>query len=190
MQQRALADPAAKAAISDTRQRITALALVYRTLYQGPDLQRIDLREFLEELVGQLVTSDAGQRLLVRTDFVCDPVVVDPDRLAPIALFAVEAISNSRKHGLGEGGQLSVAFRVRGRRAELTIADTGCGGVAKLGVGVGRTLMTAFARQLRGEASFKANPSGGLTARLTFPLPACETSAAPAKAEVSRAAAR
>ena len=190
MQQRALADPAAKAAIADTRQRITALALVYRTLYQGPDLHRIDLREFLEELVGQLVTSDAGQRLLVRTDFLCDPVVVDPDRLAPIALFAVEAISNSRKHGLGEGGQLSVTFRVRGRSAELAIADTGRGGVAKLGVGVGRTLMTAFARQLRGEASFRANPSGGLTARLTFPLPGCESHAAPVTMEVSRATTR
>jgi hypothetical protein len=31
--------------------------------------------------------------------------------------------------------------------------------------------MTAFARQLRGEASFKANPDGGLTAQLVFPLP-------------------
>jgi hypothetical protein len=31
--------------------------------------------------------------------------------------------------------------------------------------------MTAFARQLRGEASFKANPDGGLTARLSFPIP-------------------
>ena len=36
MQQRALADPAARAAMSDTRQRITALALIYRALYQGP----------------------------------------------------------------------------------------------------------------------------------------------------------
>jgi len=189
MQQRAVADPAAKAAISDTRQRITALALVYRTLYQGPDLNRIDLREFLEELVGQLATGDAGLSRLVRTDFVCDPVVVDPDRLAPIALFAVEAISNARKHGLGEGGQLSVAFRVRGARAELAIADTGAGGVAKVGVGVGRTLMTAFARQLRGDASFKPNPSGGLTARLTFPLPPCGVQDS-AKPEVSRAATR
>src|SRR5471030_3314586 len=51
MQQRALVDPAARAAISDTRQRITALALIYRALYQSPDLRRVDLREFLEELV-------------------------------------------------------------------------------------------------------------------------------------------
>jgi len=172
MQQRALTDPAARAAISDTRQRISALALIYRALYQSPDLRRVDLHEFLEELVGQLITGDAGQRLAARTDLSCDSVVIDPDRLAPIALFAVEAISNALKHGMAEGGQLSVTFRARDGIAELCIIDTGFQGkVAKLGTGVGRTLMSAYARQLRGEATFKANAGGGLTARVTFPIP-------------------
>jgi signal transduction histidine kinase len=36
MQQRALTDPAARTALNDTRQRITALAQIYRALYQGP----------------------------------------------------------------------------------------------------------------------------------------------------------
>jgi hypothetical protein len=31
--------------------------------------------------------------------------------------------------------------------------------------------MVAYARQLRGEATFKANPGGGLCARLVFPIP-------------------
>src|ERR1700722_13430912 len=104
MQQRALTDPAARAAISDTHQRISALALIYRALYQSPDLKRVDLREFLEELVGQLVTGDAGQRIAARTELASDSAVIDPDRLAPIALFAVEAISNALKHGMAEGG--------------------------------------------------------------------------------------
>ena len=39
MQQRALSDPQAKAAVGDTRQRISALALIYRTLYQSDDLR-------------------------------------------------------------------------------------------------------------------------------------------------------
>jgi hypothetical protein len=30
--------------------------------------------------------------------------------------------------------------------------------------------MTAFSRQLRGEVTYRANPEGGLTARLSFPL--------------------
>ena len=172
MQQRALTDPAARAAISDTRQRISALALIYRALYQSPDLRRVDLREFLEELVGQLITGDAGQRLAARTDLSCDSVVIDPDRLAPIALFAVEAISNALKHGMDTGGQLSVTFRARDGTAELSIIDTGFEGkAAKLGSGVGRTLMSAYARQLRGEATFEPNPGGGMTAKITFPIP-------------------
>jgi two-component sensor histidine kinase len=188
LQQRALRDPAARTAIFDTRQRIAALALVYRSLYQGPDLRRIDLREFLEELVGQLVTTDGGQQLPIRTDFACDPVTVDPDRLAPIALFAVEAISNARKHGLEDRGRLSIAFRVRGLGAELSITDTGYAGrTSKLGLGVGRTLMTAYARQLRGEATFRANPDGGLTAKLTFSLPRCAPGS-PVDSELSREA--
>ncbi len=172
MQQRALTDPAARAAISDTRQRISALALIYRALYQSTDLRQVDLREFLEELVGQLLTGDAGQRLAARTDLSCDSAVIDPDRLAPIALFAVEAISNALKHGMAEGGQLSVRFRARDGTAELCIVDTGFEGkVAKIGAGVGRTLMTAYARQLRGEATFKPNPGGGMTAKVAFPIP-------------------
>jgi two-component sensor histidine kinase len=171
MQQRALTDPAAREAISDTRQRITALALIYRALYQSPDLRRVDLREFLEELVGQLTTGDGGQRL-ARAELACDPLEIDPDRLAPIGLFAVEAISNACKHGLSKGGELSISFRVNGDRGELCVADSGQPGrAAKLGVGVGRTLMTAYARQLHGEALFEANPGGGLTARLCFPIP-------------------
>jgi two-component sensor histidine kinase len=171
MQQRALSDPAARTAISDTRQRIGALALIYRALYQSPDLRRVDLREFLEELIGLLVTGEGGQAWPVRTELACDPLEVDPDQLAPLALFAVEAISNARKHGLAHDGLLSVVFRVYGTEAELCITDTGHPVAAsKMGPGVGRTLMTAFARQLRGEVSYCANPGGGLSARLAFPL--------------------
>lgn len=173
MQQRALTDPAARAAMSDTRQRIAAIALIYRALYQGADLKRVDLRDFLEDLIAQLVTGEPGRGGPIRTEMAIDTLIIDPDRLAPLALFAVEAITNAKKHGLSDtGGVLSLSFLVRGAEAELTISDTGKGGTApEVGVGVGRTLMTAFARQLRGEVAFCANAEGGLTARLVFPTP-------------------
>ncbi len=180
MQQRSLSDPAARAAMSDTRQRISALALIYRALYQGPDLRRVDLREFLEELIGQLVAADGGLNTPVRTELDCDPLVIDPDRLAPLALFAVEAISNARKHGLQPDGRLDIKLVIEGETAELSVTDSGQPGPApKVGPGVGRTLMTAFARQLRGEVTFNANPDGGLTTRLTFPTPEYRPEAEP-----------
>jgi two-component sensor histidine kinase len=176
MQQRALSDPAARAAMSDTRQRITALALIYRALYQGPDLKRVDLRPFLEELTAQLVAGEMLHGPAVRTQIAVDALVIDPDRLAPLALFAVEAITNAQKHAFAtRGGTLTVNFHVRGEEAELEISDDGHAPDAALDAsGVGRTLMTAFARQLRGRAEIIRNERGGITARLLFPTPAAE----------------
>lgn len=176
MQQRALSDPAARAAMSDTRQRITALALIYRALYQGPDLKRVDLRAFLEELTAQLIAADVGHGAGVRTEIHVDDLIIDPDRLAPLALFAVEAVTNAQKHAFaGRGGVLTVNFLVRGDEAELEISDDGDAPEGALsGSGVGRTLMTAFGRQLRGRAEVVRNEKGGVTARLIFPTPTDE----------------
>jgi two-component sensor histidine kinase len=176
MQQRALSDPAARSAMSDTRQRITALALIYRASYQGPDLRRVDLRPFLEELTAQLVSGELHHGIVVRTELHVDPLVIDPDRLAPLALFAVEAITNAQKHAFaGRGGTLTLNFTVRGEEAELEISDDGQPrDDALTASGVGRTLMTAFARQLRGRADLSRNAAGGVTARLIFPTPAAE----------------
>lgn len=177
MQQRALTDPAARAAMSDTRQRITALALIYRALYQGPDLKRVDLRPFLEELTAQLVAGEMLHGPPVRTELKVDALVIDPDRLAPLALFAVEAITNAQKHAFAaRGGTLALHFTVRGPEAELEISDDGeAPDDALVASGVGRTLMTAFARQLRGRAELVRNPQGGITARLIFPTLGAET---------------
>ncbi|HEY7853254.1 MAG TPA: sensor histidine kinase [Caulobacteraceae bacterium] len=174
LQERSLGDPAARAAMSDTRQRISALALIYRALYQGPDLRRVDLRDFLDELIAQTIMSESVRGAPIRTELEIETLDIDADHLAPLALFAVEAITNAKKHGLDHsGGVLAVKFKVSGDKAELAITDTGVSGAApaKVGEGVGRTLMTAFARQLRGEVKFIANRGGGLTARLIFPTP-------------------
>jgi two-component sensor histidine kinase len=180
MQQRALTDPAARAAMSDTRQRIGALALIYRALYQGPDLKTVDLRVFLEELVAQIISSDGGASVLIRTDLEADALIVDPDKLAPLALFAVEAISNAQKHAFGPGGgALHVRFTLQGEEGCLEISDDGGRAApAQVGEGVGRTLMTAFARQLRGRCEIVQNAQGGITARLVFPAPGAQVAAA------------
>lgn len=175
MQERALSDPAARMAMSDTRQRITALALIYRALYQGPDIKHVDLKPFLEELTGQLLSADMGGAS-IRTEVRADRLSIDPDKLAPLALFAVEAVTNAQKHALqGAGGSLVVDFSLRDGEAELSIIDDGGGKPlapdAAAAGGVGRTLMNAFARQLRGKASLEPNDLGGLTARLIFPMP-------------------
>ncbi len=173
MQERALSDVTARGAMADTRRRIAALALIYRALYQGPDLKRVNLRQFLDDLMGQLSMETKSSGGVSRTELEVDDLIIDPDKLAPFALFAVEAISNAQKHALAhKGGVLRVRFTVAGDQAELAVIDEGSGGPPALtGGGVGRTLMTAFARQLRGRMELTPNNRGGVTARLTFPTP-------------------
>jgi two-component sensor histidine kinase len=175
MQQRALTDPAARVAMSDTRQRINALALIYRALYQSPDLRRVDVRQFLEELVAHLTAGEGGRPSNIRTHLTADDLEIDPDKLAPLALFAVEAISNARKHAYDDdGGVIRVRFSLSEEEVVLEIADEGrgdSGAMSGTGAGVGRTLMSAFARQLRGRAEVGAGPEGGVVARLIFPAP-------------------
>jgi two-component sensor histidine kinase len=172
MQQRALTDPASKAAVGDTRQRISALALIYRTLYQSDDLRYADARIFLTELVGQLVVSEAGRGVVVTSSVEADSLVVDPDKLAPLALWLVEAVTNAQKHAFaGRGGDLKVRFHVRGDRSVLEVQDDGPGVSETFRAGVGRTLMGAFAKQLRGEVEMVPAPGGGTIARLTFATP-------------------
>jgi len=172
MQQRALKDEPAKAAVGDTRQRIAALALIYRTLYQSDDLRYADARIFLTELVGQLIASESGRGHLVTSSVEADSLVVDPDKLAPLALWLVEAVTNAQKHAFaGRGGDLKVRFRVQGDQSVLEVQDNGPGVSETERAGVGRTLMGAFAKQLRGEVEMLPAEGGGTIARMTFATP-------------------
>ena len=172
MQQRALTDPASKAAVGDTRQRISALALIYRTLYQSDDLRYADARIFLTELVGQLVASESGRGPVVTSSIEADSLVVDPDKLAPLALWLVEAVTNAQKHAFaGRGGALKVRFFVRGETSVLEVQDDGPGVSETFRAGVGRTLMGAFAKQLRGSVEMVPAEGGGMIARMTFATP-------------------
>lgn len=176
MQQRALTDAPAKAAVGDTRQRIAALALIYRTLYQSDDLRYADARVFLTDLVGQLIAGEAGRGPVVTSSVDADSLVVDPDKLAPLALWLVEAVSNAQKHAFaGRGGDLKVRFKVDGDTSVLEVEDDGPGVSETERAGVGRTLMGAFAKQLRGTAEMVPSASGGTLARMTFATPEAVT---------------
>jgi two-component sensor histidine kinase len=171
MQQRALKDPAAREAMSDTRQRITALALIYRALYQSPDLRSVDVRQFLEELVGQLAAGDGSRNSAVRTELDADDLEIDPDKLAPLSLFAVEAIADARKHLKKADGLIRLSFRVSPEEVSLDVRDNRDAADPGAGDAVGTTLMSAFARQLRGKMEISRPEDGGVLVHLTFPPP-------------------
>ncbi len=79
---------------------------------------------------------------------------------------------------------------MRGAVATLEISDDGQASEQALtATGVGRTLMTAFARQLRGRSEVMRNAAGGITARLMFPTPGIDAEPQPGAEDGNQAAA-
>ncbi|MNE41138.1 hypothetical protein D3C80_1351930 [compost metagenome] len=66
-----------------------------------------------------------------------------------------------------------------GETSVLEVQDDGPGVADSDTAGVGRTLMNAFAKQLRGQAEMLEAPGGGSIARLTFVTPEASGPAAP-----------
>ena len=177
MQLRTLGDEHGRKALEEARARVTALALVHQALYEGDDLRTIDLSDFIDGLVRNLVDASgaAAKRVDVSVRVAAQPA---PAALAvPLALFIVEATTNALKHAFPDERagliEIFVEEAEGGRIMRVAVQDDGVGLMAKTREGrTGASLMTAFARQLGGVTKTSASTSGGVRVDLEIPLKA------------------
>jgi two-component sensor histidine kinase len=178
---RAIGTPAAKAALHEAQTRITALALVYRFLYEHNDLDIVDLDLLVRELSDLLGDSAGPGDGRITLEIETAAVQVATARAISIALWLTEAITNAYNHAFPEGrrGRIKVTLRhVPGEQVELEVQDDGIGMPAELarpedaaaasaGATLGLTLIRMLAKQIGGVANFEGPP--GTRAVLAFP---------------------
>lgn len=172
LQGRQLKDPQAKEAISATRHRIDALAIVHQTLYQNERLESVDMRPFLTGLLNHLSDALGMTESGINLVQTYDDIQRDADDAIPMALFIVEAVTNAMKYAFEEdGGEVAVNLTADSETVTLEIRDTGLGYEVKDGrSGLGSKLMVAFARQLSAEFTTEAKPGQGCSHRLVMDL--------------------
>lgn len=159
LQSRQLKDEGEIAVFEAAKNRINALALVHRSLYEAENLQSVDLKFFLEELCHQLLKTGWGAARRVSMRLNVPSVVVPADTAVPIALLVTEMVTNAFKHAFADRscGTIHVSLKSRAEGgAILTIKDDGVGGVPaerdRSKRGIGRSLIDALARQLMATA--------------------------------------
>ena len=167
LQQRELDGPEGREAIEDARNRVGAIALVHRSLYESDDLADVDMKPFLGSLTQDLYSSMGGRErgIILETDL--ESAQFDADKAIPIALFTVEAVSNAIKHGVPEGGRIHVAFSDNGDTRTLCIRDAGDGISTDDATSTGVRLMNGFARQLGGRIQ-QERVEDGFEVRVVF----------------------
>ncbi len=147
--------------------RIKSMALVHQKLYESKDLSRIDLGEYVEDLVGGIRDGvlDTRKVLDLRVE-VEGGIVCLLDTAIPCGLALNELVVNAVKHAFpaGRAGAVRVGLaRGEGGRIELRVVDDGRGlppgfdldRDARLGL---RTVVSLIEYQLRGKVEFKSGP--------------------------------
>ena len=182
LQGRKLKDRTAVSALDDARARINALSLIHSSLYEHNNINMVDTRSFFTELssnLGQaLGAEDLGIDML--TDI--DDDSIDADLAVPLALFTAEAVTNAVRHAFparettGVQGLIRIRYQHAQSGAVLTVEDNGSGERSlENATGIAGTLMSAFARQVRGTLEEGAPEAGGRFVRINIPPQVAKT---------------
>ncbi len=177
LQGRKLKDPTALSVLDDARLRINALSLIHRSLYEHENIRTVEARSFFTELTAQLDQALGAEDQGISVESSIDSDTIDADIAVPLALFTAEAVTNSVKHAFPEGqavrgGRVKVIYRVTDTEAILSIDDDGAGAASAEAAkrqGIGATLMSAFAKQVRGTLDEGMSKAGGRTICIRMP---------------------
>ncbi len=173
LQARKAQDEGERELLGDLQTRIGALAAIHGSLYEAEDLQQVELGAFIAQMADHFVdlaTTEGGD---VKINADVPTMLLSSDRAIPLALLIAEAVTNSLQHAFADekNGEIriSVAEHAAGDGVlyDVEIADNGknsavaqAEGSALGRPGLGRTLMTAFARQLGGRIGFEHTDRG------------------------------
>lgn len=148
LQSRRIADPETRASMRSMLNRVSALAIVHRNLFQADDVASFDVSAFIRDITADL--ADSAGRDDVRVELDLEPVVISASRAAAVALVVNELATNALKHAFPDrGGRIKVSARAVSGTVTLEIEDDGVGRrQPNEPVGFGLSLIELLAKQL------------------------------------------
>ncbi|RFM28716.1 sensor histidine kinase [Deminuibacter soli] len=165
------ATPEARAALEKSRQRIYAMSLFHKKVYQSDNIETVDLGNYIREFLLFLQDGFDLEAKNIRIVHDMDPVPL-PLRLAmPLALVANEALTNAAKYAFKGRlqGEIRLALKHEGDGYVMMISDNGIGMPEKgtsLNRSLGMELMYGLCADIGAEISFRME--NGTQIRITF----------------------
>ena len=147
-------DPRTLAIFQESQLRIRSMALIHEKLYQSDSLARIDLAEYLRDLVQLLLSTYAQDRSRVRLELDLSPTFVSIDAAIPLGLIANELITNSLKYAFprDQSGMIRLELKPLPEDEFLfRVVDDGVGLPDGLAIGEAASLGLRLVRMLTGQ---------------------------------------
>ncbi|HVG47241.1 MAG TPA: sensor histidine kinase, partial [Rubellimicrobium sp.] len=151
MQVRRMPDPRTRSILRRLQDRVLTLASIYRSLYTSPDLGDVNAAPVVRAIVEQELRNAQSP---VEATLDIEDMVLDPDKVVPLAFLAAEAMSNAVSRARSPDGRPSISATLHrdGDTATLRIANSldAASSQEDAPQGLGQHLIQAFAAQVGG----------------------------------------
>lgn len=172
-----ITDTATADLLHESRNRVRSMALIHEHLYGTNELARINLPDYVRDLCSNLAASYGLPD--VRVDSQVEDLSLDIDTAIPCGLIINELVSNALKYAFPEGrGRVLVEVESApdGEVGHvMRVIDDGVGLPAGVdptdSPSLGLQLVTALARQIRGDLEFSSDQGVRMEIRFGKPIP-------------------
>lgn len=176
LQCRQTKDSDAIATLTESRNRISSIALVHEKLYRSNDLATIDFNDYVYSLLNHLYEFYQNNQQMIQFEIMIEPLELGIDTAIPCGLIINELITNALKYAFPQQqrGTIGVTFQaVDAHQLKLVVQDDGIGLPDDLDVettsSLGLNLVYNLVEQLEGTLVIRHHPGAQFT--ITFPKP-------------------
>lgn len=164
-QSKEVEDPKVEEMFNDVKNRVHSMALLHEKLYRTSNLKNVNVKEYLNMLVGELVDNNSLWKNITY-DIDIKKIDLNAKTLVPLGLMINELITNSLKHGFKDKNEGHIVIRLEPTKKpnefRLLVTDDGVGIpkdiFQKESQSLGTELIQMFAEQLSGEIKILDGP--------------------------------
>jgi PAS domain S-box-containing protein len=169
-------DPKATRMFEESHERVRAMAIVHEKLYRSEEPDRVNFKEYIEELSSELKATYSVDSCPVALELDIGDIELNIEKAIPCALILNELVSNALKHAFGPdtaNATIKISFHAvaeGSKQVELVIEDNGKGMPANCDSQapktMGLTVVHTLCEQLMGKQEVISN--GGTKFRIVF----------------------
>jgi len=165
--------PESYEAFEESQNRIQAIALIHKKLYQSESIAYVNFTDYLKELIEHqqsLYNTDVDS---IEFDIQTNNIELNLDTSVPLGLIVAELMANAFKHafvGVDEK-KVSVEIVQVGEKFKMTFTDNGRGlpdSFNDTEQSLGMDIIHALADQLEGNIEFSSEPNQGTSCLVNF----------------------
>lgn len=171
LQSENMSDKEAALAVKEAQNRVKSMILIHQKLYSKDQLVGIDSREYIEDLVNDIIENQSDSIAGLKISTAIDSKIFSIDTITPLGLIINELITNVIKYAFPnkiENPELFISFLKKENNYELTVSDNGIGIPNQNNSdSFGLKLIHSLAKKLKATVSFENENGTKVTLLIT-----------------------